>query len=73
MNLYTTQIAAVDPLTGKLCFWCGPNVPGVSFQDAEAYCQRNGLGYCKVHGLLVAEIDEHIPTNRIDYDIIISN
>lgn len=50
MNLYITEIKA----NGKI--WCGPNVPGISYSDAEAYCQANGLGYCEVIGQLVAEI-----------------
>lgn len=66
MNLYITEIKA----KGKT--WCGPNVPGISAADAEAYCQNNGLGYCEVVGELVAEI----PTvngnpdfnNEIDYE-----
>lgn len=72
MKLYTTKIVAVNPLTGKLNDWCGPHVPGISFSDAEDYCQRNGLGYCKVEGELVAEIDEHTG-QRTDYDIIQNN
>lgn len=56
MNLYTTEISAINPKTGDLVTWGGPNVPGVSFDDAQAYCEAAGLGYCKVVGQLVAEI-----------------
>jgi hypothetical protein len=56
MNLYTTEITAICPTTGELLKWGGPRVPGISFKDAVDYCQRNGLGYCKVTGILVMEI-----------------
>lgn len=55
--LWTTEIRAVDPWTGELLTWCGPNVPGVSAADAERHCQQNGLGYCEVTGMLVCEVD----------------
>lgn len=54
--------------------WCGPNVPGISFEDARAYCERNELGYCKVIGELIAEIPCKPGTweadwdKRVDYD-----
>ena len=60
MNHYTTEIEAINPLTGLITLWCGPNIPAISFSDAEDYCQRNGLGYCRVTGLLM----EEIPTMR---------
>lgn len=56
MKLYTTTIRAIKPSTGELTTYGGPNVPGISFADAQAYCENNELGYCKVDGELVAEI-----------------
>jgi hypothetical protein len=56
MNLYTTLIQAISPITGELTLYAGPNIPGISFNDAREFCERNGLGYCKVDGLLEAEI-----------------
>lgn len=73
MNLYTTTINAIKD--GNLLTFCGPNVPGISFEDAETYCEMNGLGYCKVDGLLISEIPckrgSFMPDfrNRIDFDI----
>lgn len=72
MNLYTTTIKAICPNDGKLKEYSGPYVPGITFKDAENYCENNGLGYCKVDGLLISEIPikEVIPDfkNRIDYN-----
>lgn len=58
MNIYTTEIIAVNPVTNELCKFSGPNVQGLTWQDADRYCQENELGYCKVNGLLISEIDE---------------
>lgn len=71
MNQYTTIITAIDPKTGDLTEFAGPNIPGISFADAQKYCDRNGLGYCQIAGILI----EAIPVvdgkldfdNRIDY------
>ena len=72
MNLYTTIIKAISPNDGKLKTYGGPNVPGITFKDAENYCELNGLGYCKVDGLLISEIPikDGMPDfkNRIDYN-----
>lgn len=54
MNLYLTEVKA--EVDGNMVTFCGPNVPGISFKDAQSYCNKNGLGYCKVIGLFVAEI-----------------
>ena len=54
---YTTEIVAICPISGHLVRWCGPYIEAESFEDADNYCQENGLGYCKVTGLLVEEIE----------------
>jgi len=66
MKKYCTEIRAIDPKTGELKTWAGPNVPGVSFATARQYCRKNGLGYCKVTGELVAHISED--GNVTDYE-----
>ena len=63
MNLYATEIKALNPHTGNLTVYAGPQVKGISFDDAQNYCDNN-IGYCKVVGLLIAEIS-------IENDIII--
>lgn len=76
MNYYTTIIRAIDPVTGKLKTWDGPNIYALSYNLAVQYCNDNGLGYCKVDGILVSEIstkkDGVTPDmgSRIDYNKI---
>ena len=73
MKLYCTEIKAIDPVDGELKTYGGPRIPAISFQDAEDYCHNNGLGYCRVIGVLMAVIptkeDGITPDweNRIDY------
>lgn len=69
MKQYVTEIKAVNPKTGKLTNYMGPYVLGISFEDAERYCQLNGLGYCDVTGELISEIDE-VTGERNDFDKI---
>lgn len=78
MKYWTTTIKAIDPKDGQLKKYSGQTVLGISFQDAENYCQNNGLGYLTVEGELIAEIpcDENfnpIWNKSIDYDIIQNN
>ena len=58
MKTFVTEIWATDPnaLDSRLVKWCGPNVLGNTHEEAEQYCQKNGLGYCKVMGELIEEI-----------------
>lgn len=64
MKKWCTEIKAIDPTDGIIKSWGGPNIPAISFRDAEMYCQMNGLGYCKVIGELIAEI----PCKKGTYD-----
>ncbi len=68
MNLYCTEIKAISHIDGELSKYSGPKVPGISFADAQDYCENNGLGYCKVVGLLVAEIPCKDGTLEPDWD-----
>ena len=68
MNIYCTTIKAIKPSTGELVNWVGPNVPGISFKDAQDYCENNGLGYCKVDGLLASEVPCKEGTLEPDWD-----
>lgn len=55
-NIYSTIIKAINPITNELNTFVGPNVEGISFEDAQNYCENNGLGYCQVDSLLISEI-----------------
>lgn len=57
--LYVTEIRArcPHPDCRKLHTYQGPNVPGISLETAQEYCEENSLGYCKVVGVLIAETD----------------
>jgi hypothetical protein len=68
MRMWVTEIMAIDPVSGVLKSWTGPNVPGINHDDAERYCQLNELGYCNVLGELVAEIPCKEGTNEPDFD-----
>jgi len=65
---FITSIQAIDPRDGELKEWAGPNISAISFENAERYCQGNGLGYCKVVGLLVTVIDERTEQSTTNYD-----
>jgi hypothetical protein len=74
MNQYVTLIRAIDPLTGNMQTWEGPRAPGITKADAQKYLQENGLGYCKVDKMLVADIPckpgtyEPDWSKKIDYE-----
>ncbi len=63
------------PLKGIMKTYLGPTVQGISYEDAQHYCENNGLGYCKVTGILVSEIDTKEDgitpdiSTRKDYDL----
>jgi hypothetical protein len=54
-KLWVTSIEAKCVKTGEMHKFMGPYVPGFSFEDAEKYCQANGLGYCRVVGEFIKE------------------
>ncbi len=74
--MYTTTIKAIDPQTGEMKTWGGPNIPAITRKGARKYCDTHGLGYCEVSDKLVAEIgtkaDGHTPDwdNRLEFNII---
>lgn len=60
---FTTTIIAINPITGELCEWAGPHIEALTWRMAEQYCQKNGLGYCKVDGILIEENSIEILNN----------
>ena len=76
--MYTTIIKAVDPQTGELKTWGGPNIPALTRKGARKYCDTHGLGYCEVSDKLVSEVAAkldgcHTPDwdDRIDFGKIV--
>lgn len=57
---WTTFIRAISPETGELLLWMGPLVDGETQEDAQKWCNENGLGYCWVDAVYVGEIDEKL-------------
>lgn len=51
-NMYVTEIQAIDPETGELKVYAGPKIQADNMHEAKEYCKNNGLGYCKVLGVL---------------------
>ena len=66
MKTFTTIIQAVDPMDGILKEWLGPYIQAQNIDQAINYC-RNNIGYCKVDGELIAEVDEETGI-IIDFD-----
>lgn len=55
---YLTELIAIDPQDQELKIWAGPRIWAESKEKAEEYCQRNGLGFCKVIGEFDSEIND---------------
>lgn len=68
-KLWCTEIRAVEQLSGERHRFGGPYVPGDSFEDAQDYCNNNGLGYCFVTG----EFGGEIPASLAEYAPILLN
>lgn len=66
MRYFTTELYAIDPADGILKAWQGPHVQAISFDDAKQYCNSEGMGYLRVTGILVKEVDEETG-ETIDY------
>lgn len=69
MNIYTTIIRAISPTTGNLLAYSGPKIPGTSFENAQEYCENNGLGYCEVDGILLEVIPVETTEVISEWDI----
>jgi len=55
--IWLTEIRAIDPMDNEIKIFSGPRIEAESLMEAEDYCLKNGLGYCKVIGRLVEESD----------------
>ena len=52
---FTTVIQALNPKTGLLTNFQGPLIHANSFAEAQDYCNKNSLGYCRIEHLLEYE------------------
>lgn len=53
---WCTEVKAKSPKDGSMKTYGGPDVPGDTLEEAQEYCESNGLGYCWVIGQLIADI-----------------
>ena len=58
MNIYLTELRAIDRATGGLKTFAGPRIAAPTWKLAEAECAVN-YPYLQVVGVLAAEVDEH--------------
>jgi len=76
MRTFSTYIKAINPNTGELCKFCGPNIQAPSKQWAREYCDNSGIGWGYL--FIDDEIIETIPcktgsdfevdfSKRVDY------
>ena len=64
MNLYVTEINAIDNVTGLLTQYIGPYVSAPTWEMAEDWCKSNA-GWLHVVGKLEEEIDHPDKFNPI--------
>ena len=41
MKWFVTEIKALHPITGEMKIWGGPNVQGISAEQAQQWCNEN--------------------------------
>jgi hypothetical protein len=71
-TLWVTELDAICPYTDRgIVKFCGPEVPGYTIEDAQHYCNTNGLGYLRVLGPLLSEIPCKPGTYEADFDKMI--
>lgn len=55
MAKFATTIKAIDPISGQICDFSGPVIEAKTWSAAQKYCDENGLGYCKISGIIEDE------------------
>lgn len=60
MKTFLTQLRAINNQTGELATYMGMRIPAESHEDAQRYCDENGMGYLRVIGEFIEEIDSDI-------------
>lgn len=54
---FTTELNAVDPRDGGVKKWMGPYIEAQSFEEAEQFIKKHGMGYLIIIGKLEEEIN----------------
>lgn len=57
MRTFLTEVVTYDIETEKIEVWAGPEIKEISLELAELYLEENGLGYCKIIGEKIANVD----------------
>lgn len=57
MNTYLTKVRAINPQTGELDLYAGPNIYAADKKEARRILDATGLGYCEIIGRLVEVVD----------------
>ncbi|HUN55898.1 MAG TPA: hypothetical protein VMU29_12140 [Smithella sp.] len=59
MMKYWTTIIKAEPWDKPGPYFCfaGPLIAAETMEEAQKYCEENGLGYCKVDAEYVGEIN----------------
>lgn len=76
MFTFSTKIKAIDPSTGYLVVFAGPQIRSISKHHAQKWCNNNGFGYLEVDDIIVTSLEyneEGVVINKRDYDIIMYN
>lgn len=62
MKNFLTKIVAINPKTGKLSNWAGPEVEAGNKDEARRQLDETGRGYCQVVGEKKGEEDANLET-----------
>ena len=55
MAKFATSVWAIDPKTNQKTRFSGPIIEEKTWSAAQKYCDENGLGYCKISGIIEDE------------------
>jgi hypothetical protein len=68
MNIYLTELRAIDRATGGLKTFAGPRIEAPTWKLAEHECAVN-YPYLKVIGVLAAEVDADDTVLDFNFDL----
>lgn len=59
MKTFITEVIAINPKNDYLETWAGPEIEAETIEQAQAWCDENGFGYCIVIGEKLFENEMH--------------